>query len=129
MKVTPASTAAVSVASASASLTAPQSAPSCQAPRPTTPTERPVRPRMRSSMPPSLVNPLAPCRPTAYRRRDDPSSCARGVSFPKDDLEVPVGDDAAANHCFVLCARGLADLCHGVARTGGRASGGARGGL
>src|SRR5688500_10200493 len=47
MKVTPASTAACSTARASASLTTPQSPPSCHAPSPTTPTLRPVRPSFR----------------------------------------------------------------------------------
>ena len=44
---TPASTAAASVAWASASLTLPQSAPSCQAPSPITPTSRPIRAKLR----------------------------------------------------------------------------------
>src|SRR3954469_14152569 len=50
MKVTPASTAAWRTARASSSLTLPQSPPSCHAPRPTTPTVRPVRPSLRCSM-------------------------------------------------------------------------------
>src|SRR5690349_23527967 len=54
MNVTPPSTAARSTASASLSSTEPQSAPNCQAPSPTTPTSRPVRPSFRVSMPPRL---------------------------------------------------------------------------
>src|SRR6185437_1294520 len=49
-KVTPDSTAARSTARASASVTAPQSAPSCQVPRPMTDTGLPVLPRTRCSM-------------------------------------------------------------------------------
>src|ERR1700733_776005 len=47
--VTPDSTAACSTASASRSLTLPQSAPSCQVPRPITETGRLVRPKTRCS--------------------------------------------------------------------------------
>src|SRR4051794_15278422 len=53
MNVTPASTAACRTPSASSSETVPQSPPSCQAPRLTTPTGRPVRPSSRCSMPAS----------------------------------------------------------------------------
>jgi hypothetical protein len=49
MKVTPASTAALSVACASSSLTSPQSAPSCQAPSPITPASRRILSKLRFS--------------------------------------------------------------------------------
>src|SRR3954453_19444966 len=50
MNVTPASTAACRTPIESSSETVPQSPPSCQAPRLTTPTGRPVRPSSRCSM-------------------------------------------------------------------------------
>src|SRR5690606_25283446 len=57
--VTPAWAAASSTARASASRTSPQSAPSCQVPRPIAETGRPVRPRVRISMPRRYLIPTA----------------------------------------------------------------------
>src|SRR4051812_30439556 len=74
MKVTPASTAACKTASASSSLTLPQSPPSCHAPRPTTPTVRPVRPSMRCSM---TAHPSRGGAKAAFRSRGAPVA-ARG---------------------------------------------------
>src|SRR5918992_1854157 len=128
MKVTPASTAAVSVASASASLTSPQSAPSCQAPSPTTPTPRPVRPRMRSSMPPSLLISSLACGSTAHGHRY--RSLRRGHQAVVQGAGVrggpAVAGEPAERAAVALIDRGQ-ELFHGVC-AGQVAVGGAGGG-
>src|SRR5690242_9622570 len=93
--VTPDSTAARSTAKASASVTDPQSAPSCQVPRPMIETGLPVLPRTRCSIY-AILGPALRAPHSGRRVGPEP---AKVEAQPRLEARVPGrghGDDAAA---------------------------------